>query len=170
VPRSRQITSWIGEQSGPGTIATWGSLALFLTGCQTAAPTRSSEPAPPPPAAVKVPTASRPATEPSPQLEPALPDGFAILERITGDEAGSIQARVEPVNRLIVETRNVRRIHIDRDRLPLDSRRAIILQIDGQSFEWLTDSDVSEFQRSPNGQWGPARPGGGSRSPPAERD
>lgn len=58
----------------------------------------------------------------------------------------------------MIETRNVQRLHIDRDTSPLDRNRSVALILDGQGLEWLARSKVVEFERSPNGVWMPVKP------------
>ena len=69
-----------------------------------------------------------------------------------------VETQREADRRLVIETRNVRRLRIDRQRAELSQRRSVALQIDGQGLEWLARSQVSEFERSVNGEWKPVKP------------
>ncbi len=141
--------------------ATTVTLGCLLTGCDTAPPaadrTPQSRPAPqsqpePSPAATQ-PTETQPAPP-----EPKLPEYMTIVARFHAADRAHLEVRTEPNNRLIIDTRNVRRLHIDRAKLPLDKNRRIILLLDGQGIEWLARSPVSDFARSPNGEWLPVKP------------
>jgi hypothetical protein len=59
--------------------------------------------------------------------------------------------------RLVIDTHNVRRILIDRERAPLLLNRSVVLRLDGQGIEWTADSRTRVFERSINGEWGAAR-------------
>ncbi len=159
-------------------------LAAILAGCDSAPPpagrvpqsspaTEPGRPAVPekPAASVPVttpPAASVPATTQPPASvpaatqpaapEPELPDYVEILERFDPQRPASVTVHAEASNRLVVLTRNVRRMRIDRERVPLDRRRSISLQLDGQGMEWLARSPVDEFIRSVNGPWDVAKP------------
>ncbi len=90
--------------------------------------------------------------------EPELPEYVMLLERYQPGQPAVVRVLTEGQSRLVIETRNVRRLRIDRDRVPLDRAHSIALQLDGQGIEWLAKSDVIEFERSPNGDWGPFKP------------
>jgi hypothetical protein len=119
------------------------------------------QPAEVPPAAVEPPpTAAKPAEPPPPEKPrqekprpPRLPDYLALLDRFETDEGFTLNVELTPPNRLAIDTRNVQRLRIDRDRLPLSQDRSVVLQLDGQGFEWTAGSDVSVFERSANGVW-----------------
>jgi hypothetical protein len=108
---------------------------------------------------------TRPATQPAAASQPAtstaaadlpapkLPDYLIILKRFDELRPVDAQARTEGDHRLIIQTENVRRIRIDRKRLPLRRDRSISLQLDGQGIEWLASSPVDEFERSNTGEW-----------------
>jgi hypothetical protein len=156
-------------------LAGWLGLGLLLAGCDGAPPPADRQPqdrlAPPqaqvptPPVATQPatqPVATQPTTQPATtqpeEAEPETPDYLTILDRFNSRERASASARVEPGNRLVIDTRNVRRLRIERRELPLDARRTIVLQLDGQGIEWLAKSRVVEFERSPNGEWMPVKP------------
>ena len=122
-------------------------------------PPAPHEPAPPPAGGDAGPTGDRPrgSEQPAPR-EPAPPPNLTVLERFDAGQPTAAEARPGPANRLVIDTRNVRRLRIDRAALPLRSEQVIILRLDGQPFEWLADSDVTEFERSVNGAWAPVRP------------
>ncbi len=148
-------------------------VAFLLSACDTAPPAADRRPDSRPtatapdapqhePAAKSQPTGPPEAptdqeTPPGPE-EPELPEYVTIVARYDVQQRAAAEVRVEPGNRLVVNTRNVSRLHIDRDRVPLDRRRSISLQLDGQGLEWLAGSKVVEFERSVNGEWRPARP------------
>jgi hypothetical protein len=127
-----------------------------------------------PPAAPRAPTSGPMATSPSTSTAPATnpaeteagpppaaeadPDYLVVVARYKEHERAKASARIEPGNRLVVETYNVRRLHIDREKLALDRRRSISLQLDGQGIEWTPRSSIVEFERSINGLWEPVKP------------
>ena len=145
----------------------------WLTGCQAPAervrpakvrPPVTSQPSEPP-SATEAPV---PATAPEPPLmrgvrrtnvvePPDLPDYITVLERFQTDEPARVELAITSPERLVIDTQNVRRLRVDRQRLPMNTRRSIVLRLDGQGIEWTADSDVSEFERSVNGEWTPAR-------------
>jgi len=148
--------------------------AILLTGCEGAPPatsrapqTRPAEGQPPASSQPVAGPASKsagapgvtapPATQPAAQ-EPELPEYVTLVERFNPRQPPAVRVRTEEPSRLVIETRNVRRLRIDRTRLPLDRRHSIALQLDGQGIEWLPKSEVVEFERSPNGDWGPFKP------------
>jgi hypothetical protein len=152
-------------------LATFG---LALPGCEgngrtsappangpNAAPSPTTEPsAPGTPDRPEAP-ASRPSAAPlatSRFAEPELPEYLTILAPIRTDAPATARVLKCGDQRLAIETRNVHRLRIDRDRLPLNPRRSIALVLDGQSLEWLARSQVEEFERSPNGVWVPVNP------------
>lgn len=95
---------------------------------------------------------------PAPPAEPAIPAYLAVLNRFDPAQTVMATAHTGPGNRLVVDTRNVRRLRIDRAALPLQRGAAIVLRLDGQPIEWLADSEVTVFERSINGDWTPVRP------------
>lgn len=105
-------------------------------------------PAPVPPAEQSPGPAIVPADTP-----PELPDYLAVLERFHPGEPIRVKAEPAAPDRLVIETRNVSRLRIERNLLPLRSDRSIVLRLDGQAMEWLAGSSVSEFERSINGVW-----------------
>jgi hypothetical protein len=157
---------------------------LTLASCETAPPsehraqtqpqpasptTSAAEPAKPiSPAEPAAPTPPRPPwagrTEPPPPTPPETPeppktpDYVTVLERF--DERAPVQVQVQPArgNRLAIDTQNVKRMRLARERLPIDGRRTVALQLDTQGIEWLANSPVVEFERSTNGAWTPVRP------------
>ncbi|MEW6252188.1 MAG: hypothetical protein AB1716_16235 [Planctomycetota bacterium] len=93
------------------------------------------------------------------RIPPAIesPEYVTVLERYDDAVPARVAARVEPGNRLVLDTQNVRRIHIDRPRSGTDIDQSVSLQLDGQGIEWLAHSEVREFARSPNGIWSAVR-------------
>ncbi len=100
---------------------------------------------------------SPPAVEVPPAPEPSVSEYLTVLERYEPQKPATARAQTGPGNRLTIDTRNVRRLRIDRDAVPLRADRNIVLQLDGQGFEWLAGSRVTEFERSDNGVWSPVK-------------
>lgn len=92
-----------------------------------------------------------------PPTQPELPDYVHILERFHASEPIQLQAEIAAPHRLVIETRNVRRIRIDRHKLPMSRHRSIILRLDGQGIEWTPKSTTTIFERSINGVWMPVK-------------
>jgi hypothetical protein len=86
-----------------------------------------------------------------------VPEFMRIGEKADAGRAAKITAKVG-TGRLTIDTENVNRIQIRRDLLDLPPNRSTILHLDGQVIEWLANSKVTEFQRSPTGVWSPVRP------------
>jgi len=152
------------------TLLTTGLLVGLLTGCESAPP--PSRPRNPTTAAQPAPTtapttpAGRPATEPAQQPTPSeapVSAYLTVLEPYDPQRPVAARGQSATGNRLIIDTRNVRRLRIDRDALPLRADRHIVLQLDGQGFEWLAGSQVTEFERSDNGVWSAVKPNSTSR-------
>ncbi len=146
---------------------------LCLAGaCDTAPPTAERRPQTRPTASrplttERTPTSAPATTQPTPttsrghprvEEEPEIPDYVTIVARFNAQQRAGVEVHAEAGNRLVIDTHNVRRLHIDRDRVPLDRRRSISLQLDGQGLEWLASSKVVEFERAMNGEWVPAKP------------
>lgn len=142
VPQSSPAT----EPGRPATPEKPAARVPAMTPPAASAPTTTQPPA-------SMPAATQPAAP-----EPELPDYVEILERFDPQRPASVTVHTETGNRLVVLTRNVRRMRIDRERVPLDRRRSISLQLDGQGMEWLARSPVDEFIRSVNGPWDVAKP------------
>ncbi len=127
------------------------------------APQAAPESRPAPPAATLpaiAPPASQPASQPaaSAPVEPELPEYLTIVAKLHADATADAQVLTAERQRLVLETRNVQRVRIDREKLPLDRRLSVALVLDGQAVEWLAKSPVTEFERSPNGVWVPVAP------------
>lgn len=144
--------SWVG----------WGMAAVLLAGCESAPLAKPGSEKPvttaPTSAPASQPAASQPAATQPAQVEPELPEYLTIVERIEPQERATAEARVEPGNRLVIETRNVRRLRVERDKVPLNLRRSIALELDTQGIEWLARSTAVEFERSVNGEWTAVKP------------
>lgn len=140
-PQSRPAAQ---EKQGPSPTAPTGSVA-------------TSQPATPEPPATQ-PATTQPATTQPAEAEAKPPEYITIIERFEPQRRASVEARREDGNRLVIETRNVRRMRIDRTRAELNLRRSVALQIDGQGLEWLAKSEVTDFERSVNGEWQPVKP------------
>lgn len=96
-------------------------------------------------------------TTTTPTTQPALPEWLEIVASF-GDEPGAVDIVHAEGRRLVLDTRAVRRLHIDRARLPLHRDRSIVLILDGQGIEWRANSTVDLFERSENGVWTPVKP------------
>lgn len=96
-------------------------------------------------------------TTPPPEEEPPLPPYLRVLETFRSGRTPRVAAHPGERNRLIIDTDNVRRLRIQRAGIPLDTRRSIVLDIDGQKIEWVAGSPVVELERSINGAWSAVR-------------
>lgn len=159
------------------------TLGLFLAGCENAPPTAERKPqsrpiaqekesgpasTPASPVAATRPTTTQPVTTQPATTQPATtqpaaaekepPRYITIIARFEPQQRAVVEAQREDGNRLVIETRNVRRLRIDRAQAELNLRRSVALQIDGQGLEWLAKSEVTEFERSVNGEWTPVKP------------
>jgi hypothetical protein len=90
--------------------------------------------------------------------EPELPEYIRVMERFRADEPADVQVEITSPTRLVIRTRNVRKLWIDRDRLPMETGQSLVLQLDGQGIEWTARSKVRQFERSANGDWSGTRP------------
>lgn len=129
--------------------------------CPQTQPTPAERPAQPAPT-IRAPLAeTRPATRPAAtepvDVEVEPPEYVTILERFRAGERATVRVRTAAGNQLVVETRNVRRLRIERAQVPLERGRSISLQLDGQGIEWLAKSTVTEFERAENGYWTSAK-------------
>ena len=113
-------------------------------------PTTTTAPSSQPAAAVVPPATTQPAEAP-----PPIPDYLKVLELYDDTEPAYVEISITSPRRMVIETRNVRKIHIDRKRLPMNTRHNIILRLDGQGIEWTAKSKTEEFERSINGDWSP---------------
>lgn len=98
-----------------------------------------------------------PPTPPPTEPPQELPDYLGVTARFDQSKPAFVDFEVTSPNRLAIETRNVRRLWIDRAALPLRTDRSIVLQLDGQGIEWTPTSTTTVFERSPNGAWMPAK-------------
>jgi hypothetical protein len=112
------------------------------------APPVAEQPAPAEPVRPAQPPDREPASEP-----PTPPPYLHVLETARRDRRATVDARVEPPATLRVATQNVRRLRIDRDRLPLPTTGSVELRIDGQGFEWTSRYDIIDLELSPSGTW-----------------
>ena len=147
-------------------------LGLTLSACESSPPAERkpqsrSTASKPEPAAPTHPGTEQPAsaatTPPAPTTEPSAttsqpPDYITVVERYDAQKRATVTARPSDGNQLAIETRNVKRLRIDRGRAGLNLQRSVALQLDGQGIEWLARSPVVEFERSINGEWAPVRP------------
>ena len=145
-----------------GLIAVSVGLGLLIAGCESAPTTKpgAEKPVTPAPtfAPASQPAATQPATSQPAPAEPELPEYLTIVERFDPQERATAEARIAPGNRLVIETRNVRRLRVDRGKVPLNLRRSIALELDTQGIEWLARSTAEEFERSVNGEWTAVKP------------
>ena len=123
------------------------------------APMKPSEPSQPagPPAATRPPEQAPP-VEPPEEAPPPLPHYIRVLERFDNTEPAQVQYELVPPRRLLIETRNVSRLRILRNELPLAIHRSIVLRLDDQGIEWTRSSTATVFERSVNGVWSPLKP------------
>jgi hypothetical protein len=89
--------------------------------------------------------------------QPKIPDYVTVLERIEDNGPARVSGRVTGTSRLIIDTRNVRRMRISRSKLAFGRGRSIPLEIDGQVFELRASTSVVEMERSRNGEWSPVK-------------
>ena len=101
-------------------------------------------------------TAPQESSTPPPTM-PELPDYVHILERFHAAEPIHLQAEIASPRRIVIETRNIRRIRIERHKLPMSRNGSIILRLDGQGIEWTPKSTTTVFERSINGVWMPVK-------------
>jgi hypothetical protein len=85
--------------------------------------------------------------------EPRTPPYLAIVEQVHADRDARIQATISPPTKLELETDNIKRLRITRERLPLAQNRSIVLRIDGQGIEWTRHYIAVELERSTAGTW-----------------
>lgn len=90
--------------------------------------------------------------------EPELPSYVTVIERYESGKPARLTAATPGGRRLTLDTRNVRRIRIDRDDVPMAGKGSVALALDGQVFEWVANSQVAVFERSENGVWRPVPP------------
>jgi hypothetical protein len=144
--------SWLG----------WGLAAVFLAGCESAPLAKPGSEklvtTAPTSAPASQPVESQPAATQPAEVEPELPEYLTIVSRFDPHERATAAARIAPGNRLVIETRNVKRLRVDRDKVPLNLRRSIALELDTQGIEWLARSTAEEFERSVNGEWTAVKP------------
>lgn len=114
-----------------------------------APPPTTDEPRPAPPVA-SAPPPVEPARTPSIEL---VPEYVEVLELMDPAGATRVRAQAEPPARVVVETENVRRLRLRRERLSLARDRSVALKLDGQTFEWTRATPIVEFARSANGSW-----------------
>lgn len=94
---------------------------------------------------------SAPSTQPA-DREP-LPDFIEVIERFNDTQPSRTQAWPTPPSRLVIDTENVKRMRIHREKLKLVRDRSIALFLDQQGIEWTTRVETLELERSPTGAW-----------------
>lgn len=102
---------------------------------------------------------ARPDSKPQDETDetPKIPDYVTVLERIEGGRPVRVSGRVTVTSRLIIDTKNVRRMRISRSKLAFARGRSIPLEIDGSVFELRASTSVVEMERSRNGEWSPVK-------------
>lgn len=118
----------------------------------------SSTPAAAPPAPPAAPPAAATTTPPRgvpPRGVPVdpVPEYVEVLEVIDPGGLTRVRAQADPPARIVVETQNVQRLRMRRERLSLARDRSVALKLDGQTFEWTRATPIVEFARSANGTW-----------------
>jgi len=140
-------------------IGPWLLPALLCSGCDSTPASSVGRPGGPHPTTSVAPLpVTQPASGPSTRAAVESPDYVSVVDRYRPSAPASVRAATERGNRLVIETRNVKRLRIERSKAPLDPDRSIALELDGQGIEWLRYSQVTEFERSTNGDWKPVRP------------
>jgi hypothetical protein len=140
-------------------------IGLLGAGCESQPPAGAQRPQSRPTAGKPVaPTPEPPGAavaepaEPAAPAEPELPNYLTLVARIDARQPARAEVLGAAEQRLAVNTHNVKRLRIERGRLPFRKDRSIALILDGQGIEWRADSKVVEFERSPNGAWMPVKP------------
>jgi hypothetical protein len=114
---------------------------------------KPESPKPPPSTAEPISQPIRPFEPPTPPAAEELPPYIQVLERFRPLEPATVHIDSSSPQRLVIDTSNVRRIWIDRERAQLALNRSVVLRLDGQGIEWTADSRTREFERSKNGVW-----------------
>ena len=86
---------------------------------------------------------------------PPIPDYLSVVERVDDHAPVTVTGQTLGRSRLVIETRNVKRLRISRDRLAFSPGRSIAMRLDGQVFELRARSDQVVMERSRNGEWSP---------------
>lgn len=143
------------------------------TRVEATAPPKENQPAEPPPAVVARPVQQPPAVQPTPAPthdppsaappsninmdQPAEskppPPFLAVVEEINPARRSTVTAELHPPRKLVVNTTNVKRLRLTRERLPLTHSRSIVLRIDDQGIEWTSKHVAIELERSAAGEW-----------------
>ena len=143
------------------------ALGWLVVGCESQPPAGGAKPQSRPAESKTVaplpepaePSAAKPAEAPPAAPEkPELPDYLTLAARFDSQQPAHATVLGAADHRLAIDTRNVQRLRIDRERLPFKHDRSIALILDGQGIEWLANSRVVEFERSANGAWTPVKP------------
>ena len=98
-----------------------------------------------------------PETVPPTEPEPPFPPGVTVMEEERPATKTSVRVQVEDGDRVTIETHNVKRMSLHRDRLGVSGRRSAVLHIDGQILEWTRDAEIVEFDRTRSGLWAVVR-------------
>lgn len=90
---------------------------------------------------------------PSPGEEPELPEYITRLERIESARGHRLDAEFRQQGVIVLSTANIRRLRVERSRLPTRVASSIAVRIDGQGIEWSPRHQWIELERSSVGQW-----------------
>lgn len=96
---------------------------------------------------------SFPETVPPTEPPPALPPGVTVIEEERPAATTSVRVQVDAGERVTIETRNVKRMRIHRQRLGVSGRRSAVLRIDDQVLEWTREAEIVELDRTRHGIW-----------------
>ncbi|MCH7870754.1 MAG: hypothetical protein IID33_03550 [Planctomycetes bacterium] len=88
---------------------------------------------------------------------PPIPDYLTVLERTNDGTPVSVTGQTVGRSRLVIDTRNVKRLRINRGKLTFSAGRSIAMRLDGQVFELRARTDWVEMERSRNGEWSPVK-------------
>jgi hypothetical protein len=128
----------------------------------TASPPRSNIDPLDPPRPPRTGAASLRPVEPPPEfpetVPPTTPDdtfpaGVTVLEEERPGVTTSVKVQVDDGRRVIMQTRNVKRMRVHRQGIGVTTARSAVLRIDDQGIEWTRDAEVVELERSRNGEW-----------------
>ena len=84
---------------------------------------------------------------------PPIPPYANIVEQFQPGQHGEVAGTIESETKLLVDTRNVKRLRLTREGTPLSRTRSVVLQLDGQGIEWSAKHIAIELERSPGGSW-----------------
>ena len=85
------------------------------------------------------------------------PDYLKIVEVFREDRPAEAYGQIGGPFRLVIETSNVKRLQLDRRKLPWPADQSIAVYFDEQVIGWTPQSEVVELERSRNGAWAAAK-------------